>query len=225
MGTMQAIMDLTREQLWAHLGDLDSYVVDTVSAGVSMDAGVPLAAVSNLVSTLVSDDAIVGSYAYINVDVGGADAAPQGEFRQVTQYDRANGRITYANAYSAEPGAGDFFQLYYGFTPQRIIDFINRALRAGTRGVVTSLAHDWSTAQTALPDNYVVEGALYFARLAQARKLKQGSTERRDTNLLARQNLENFRRLVRPIYGEIYLGRRDPQQTSVPTESEQLRRF
>ncbi len=220
MGTMYALANLVREQLWGHLGELDSYIIDTVAAGVSFDSGTP-AAPPSLVSTLVADDAIVGAYAYIDDTTD--DLAPEGETRQVVQYGRDDGRITYANAFSAEPGVSDTFQLYYGFHPDRIRDFILRALRAGTRGVVTALADDFSATQTALPDNYVVEGALYFARLAQARKLK--GTERRDTNLLARQNLENFRRLVRPIYGEIYLGRRDPQAAEVPTEAEQLRRF
>ena len=222
MGTMYALANLVREQLWGHLGELDSYTIDTIAAGVSFDAGTA-GTPPSLVSTLVADDAIVGAYAYIDDTTD--DLAPEGETRQVVQYDRDNGRITYANAFSAEPAASDTFQLYYGFHPDRIRDFILRALRAGTRGVVTALADDFTATQTALPDNYVAEGALYFARMAQGRKLKQGSVERRDTLLLARQNLENFRRLVRPIYGEIYLGRRDPQQERVPTEAEQLRRF
>ena len=221
MGTMYAIANLVREQLWGHLGELDSYIIDTVAAGVSFDAGDPTAPPS-LVSSLISDDAIIGAYAYIDDTTD--DLAPEGETRQVVQYVRANGRITYANAFSAEPAALDTFQLYYGFHPARIREFILRALRAGTRGVVTALADDFAATQAALPDNYVVEGALYFARMAQARKLKPG-VERRDTLLLSRQNLENFRRLVRPIYGEIYLGRRDPQTAGVPNEAEQLRRF
>lgn len=220
MGTMYAIANLAREQLWGHLGELDTYTIDTVAAGVSFDAGLASAPPS-LVSTLVSNDAILGAYAYIDDTTD--NAAPEGETRQVTQYDRANGRLTYNAVFSAEPAIGDTFQLYYGMHPERLREFILRALRAGTRGVVTTLADDFSATQTALPDNYVVEGTLYFARRAQARKLT--GVERRDVNLLARQNLENFRRLVRPIYGEIYLGRRDPQAAEVPTETEQLLRF
>lgn len=220
MSTMYAIANLMRDKLWGHLGELDSYTIDTVAAGVSFDAGLASAPPS-LVSTLITDDAIVGAYAYIDDTTD--DAAPEGETRQVTQYDRANGRLTYNAAFSAEPGVGDTFQLYYGIHPARIREFILRALRAGTRGVVTALADDFTATQTALPDNYVVEGALYWARMAQARKLT--GNERRDTQLLSRQNLENFRRLVRPIYGEIYIGRRDPQQEVIPTEAEQARRF
>lgn len=213
MGTMYAIANLVHERLFGHLGHLTSHAISAVDAGVSVTA-------LDLVSTILLPDHYEGAYIYINSASG---AAPELETQQVTQYDRANGLLVYANTFSAEPAIADTFQIYPGMHPQRIRDFILQALRAGTKGVVTSLTDDLSATQTALPDLYAAEGALYFCRLAQARKLT--GKERQDVLVLAHQNLEDFRRLVSPIYGEINLGRRDPVEGKMPTERELLSRF
>lgn len=219
VGTMYTIANRVNEALSANWGDLGPHLISNVPDSTHVRT-LPL------VSTILLPDHWEGAWVYVDE---ATDAAPEGEERQVTAYDRANGELTLANAFSSIPvQATDYFQLYPAMHPQRIRDCILQALDAGTRGVVTTLADLTATPintaqQTALPDLFVAEGALYFCRLSQARKLR--GKERQDVLQLAHSNLENFRQMVEPIYGEINLGRRDSPEDAMPTERELMARF
>jgi len=70
----------------------------------------------------------VGHYAYVRTDAGGASAAPEGEERAVTGYDRASATLTVSPAFTVAVAAGDIVELS---SVQRHV--LNRAINAGIR--------------------------------------------------------------------------------------------
>lgn len=73
------------------------------------------------------DDYWNGHYAYILTDAGGAGAAPEGEERPVTDYDRTTATLTVSPDFSAAVAAGDTFELL-PMRRDRIVRAINRAI-------------------------------------------------------------------------------------------------
>ena len=201
MGTLLAISDIVREQLFAHQDIIDG-VVDSGTASTIVDA--------TLKSSLVTNRNYVGSYVYM--DSGGVI----GETSRIVAFDRSTGTITVSPAFSGVTAAADTYQIHYGFYPDSIRQAVRRAAELGTRNAVAAsdLASD-TDSQGALPDEYIAEGALYFIRLQQSRGFS--GDEREEALTLAQEHLENFRQMVRPHYGEIGFGdRSEPEPATDP---------
>ena len=149
MGTLLAISDLVREQLFAHQDILDG-LVDSGTDATIVDA--------TLISTLVTNRNYVGSYVYINA--AGA-AAPEGETTRIVAFDRTTGTLTLSPALTTTVAATDTYQIHYGFYPDSIRQAIQRAAELGTRNAVAAadLIAD-TDSQGAHPDEYIAEWGL-----------------------------------------------------------------
>lgn len=194
MGTVLAMAQLVREQLFAH-HDIIEGTSDSGTVATCVDA--------TLISALVTSRNYVGSWLYMESGLAA------GETSRISAFNRANGTLTVSPAYVGGAVATDPYNIYFGFHPDHLRESVKKAVELGTRGAVaaSALSTDASS-QAALPDDAVVQGALHFIRQIQSRSLSgDGRQEALD---LSREHLENFRQMCEPFYGEINFGDRRP---------------
>lgn len=99
-----------------------------------------------------------GVYIYV---VQASDAGSRGESRVTRGGWTVTGSLTIEPAISGL-ASGDLYILSK-HSPTFLQDSINKALRTGTDGAVADLTSD-TASQTALEDDIVIEGALYFIK-------------------------------------------------------------
>ena len=193
MGTRLTIRQLLQERLYA-----DEDVLRGTCDGGSTNAIVE--DTSELLSTAIGTTKYVGVWVFIDDTTD--DAAPEGEERRVTAYSRSAGQLTVSPVFSAALGSGDTFELHYGFHPSRLNEAIARAVALAGRGLITAPTE--SLSQTAFEDELIVEGALYFLRLIQARRAK--GPARADLFAEAEHHLQTFSEGVfQSGYGRLWL--------------------
>lgn len=70
---------------------------------------------------------------YVRTDAGGASAAPESEYRFITDYDQASQTATVTLAFTATIASGDVCEIYGGNIPPGELDnIIERAVKAAT---------------------------------------------------------------------------------------------
>lgn len=84
---------------------------------------------STLGTNYEDTDSLVGGAVYISYDAGGAGAAPEGQYKKITDYDPATGTLTFS-AMTIAPAAGDEYFLSMPAFPVDVIKArVNAALR------------------------------------------------------------------------------------------------
>jgi len=100
------------------------------------------------------DDFFVGWWAFVLWDAGGAGAAPQGEYQQVTDYDSATGQITHG-AFTANVAATDEVLLIHPALYEVL------TIRGGA-GTIQSILDEWDNeldlVRSADSGDYVMDG-------------------------------------------------------------------
>ncbi len=74
-------------------------------------------------------DSLIGGAVYVSYDAGGAGAAPQGEYKKITDYDPSTGTLTFT-AMTVAPASGDE---YFLSIPSFPIDVVKERVNAGLR--------------------------------------------------------------------------------------------
>jgi len=99
-----------------------------------------------------SDDDWSGGAAFVIRDAGGASAAPEGEFKLITDYTASSGTITVASAWSATSSvaSGDVYGLTTSeVSPAQMTRLVNEALRSlGVVPLVDTTTLDSTASQT-----------------------------------------------------------------------------
>lgn len=80
-------------------------------------------------STLLQDGHFVGNIMYVSYDVGGANAAPEGEWGRIQEYDASAGKFTLDAEFTVAVTAGDKVEIHTVTHPTLIHQAIDRALR------------------------------------------------------------------------------------------------
>lgn len=84
---------------------------------------------STLGTTYEDTDSLVGGAVYISYDAAGANGAPQGEYKKITDYDPSNGTLTFT-AMTVAPASGDE---YFLSLPAFPVDVVKERVNAGLR--------------------------------------------------------------------------------------------
>lgn len=84
---------------------------------------------STLGTAYEDTDSLLGGAVYISYDAVGAGAAPQGEYKKITDYDPSTGTLTFT-AMTAAPASGDE---YFLSLPSFPIDVVKERVNAGLR--------------------------------------------------------------------------------------------
>lgn len=84
---------------------------------------------TELQSSIYPTDFYKGQWARISRDAAGAAAAPEGEIRVVTASAPSTGTLTVNPVFSAEPAAGDFYQLFRYVRPKEVLDLLDQIMK------------------------------------------------------------------------------------------------
>lgn len=155
-----------RKQLAQRLYGADSFLTGAATAAGSTTTLVD----SGLISTMLGANELIGYWLYI--DSLAADAAPEGQARQVVSYAPSTGTLTVDPAFTAAPTSvsAATYELHPKLHPDRLTEAINWALQFGSHNAYPSITDDDLTTSAIYDKEILLEGGLYYVKQAMARE-------------------------------------------------------
>jgi len=120
-----------------------------------------------LLSSDFQDDDLNGSTVFVQYDVGGAGAAPEGEYRNVTDFVSSTKQLTVSPVFSAAVATGDYISLARGsiFPLNDVKRMCNNALKI--LGDVVNVDTSLTTASS--QTEYTVPSGVLYSRIIDVR--------------------------------------------------------
>jgi hypothetical protein len=80
-------------------------------------------------SSIIQDKHFIGFVMYVSYDAGGLHAAPEGEYKRITDYDASAGKFTVESAFTAAVTASDKVEIHRVIHPTLIHESLDYAFR------------------------------------------------------------------------------------------------
>jgi hypothetical protein len=175
---------------------------------------------ATLVTTLLSTNQLVGAYVKI---YDATDAAPEGETRRITAFDKTAGVMSVDSAFTVATAASDKYEIHY-LHPRVIEDAIDYALEIGSNRAFAAIgrtewdeASDQEETKSVYNEDVLYQGALARIKNGQANRVTGEERQRLlDAATAHRRNWER---------GLEILGYRKPAPDKALTTAERLRRI